>query len=185
MKKNIIVAGFMMIGLLSCSKDHVEVKPYIPGTFRGEIGRHGFYLENDKSRKVIKTLDGDAQSIKFEFELDNSFDQFIIYNQLIVNLKDMKAETTYKRFLPYVGDNGVNENWITLITKDGNIGNENAKIYSTLQDRETFNVQIEKISELQSKVPAVQGSMKGYLFNVKNHKDSILVQASFLTEPFQ
>ncbi|MNW10940.1 hypothetical protein D3C71_2082690 [compost metagenome] len=54
-----------------------------------------------------------------------------------------------------------------------------------MQDRETFNVQIEKISELQSKVPAVQGSMKGYLFNVKNHKDSILVQASFLTEPFQ
>ncbi|MEN5436623.1 DUF5025 domain-containing protein [Sphingobacterium faecium] len=185
MKKNIIVAGFMIFGLLSCSKDHVEVKPYIPGNFKGEIGRHGFYLENDKSRKVIKTLDGNAQSIQFEFEMDNSFEQFIIYNQLIVNLKDIGAETAYERFFTYTGNNVVNENWISLKIKDGTIGNDNSKTYTTLQDRETFKLQIEKISEVGAKVPSVQGHMEGYLFNMKNQKDSILVHASFLTEPVQ
>lgn len=175
----------MIFGLLSCSKDHVEVKPYIPGNFNGEIGRHGFYVKNDKFKKKIKTLDGDAHSIKFEFALDNSFDQFSIYNQLIVNLKDIGAQTAYERFFTYTGNNVVNENWISLKIKDGTIGNDNSKIYTTLQDRETFKLQIERISEVGAKVPSVQGNMKGYLFNMKNQKDSILVQASFLTEPVQ
>jgi len=184
MKKNII-AGFMIFSLLSCSKDHVEVKPYIPGNFNGEIGRHGFYVKNDKFKKKIKTLDGDAHSIKFEFELDNSFEQFIIYNQLIVNLKDIGAQTAYERFFTDTGNNVVNENWISLKIKDGTIGNDNSKTYTTLQDRETFKLQIERISEVGAKVPSVQGNMKGYLFNVKNQKDSILIQSSFLTEPVQ
>ena len=175
----------MIFGLLSCSKDHVEVKPYIPGNFNGEIGRHGFYVKNDKFKKKIKTLDGDAHSIKFEFALDNSFDQFSIYNQLIINLKDVNDNGVYKRFFTYTGHSVMNENWIYLKTKDGTLKDENEKIYTTLKDRETINIQIEKMSELDSKIPSVQGSMKGYLFNMKNQKDSILVQASFLTEPVQ
>lgn len=59
---------------------------------------------------------------------------------------------------------------------------EDKRVYTTVKEKQSIDVNISSIEYRDLKVPSIKGNMKGYLFNVENPKDSIYIKADFITQ---
>ena len=173
--------------LLSCSKnENPNPEEVAHGKFWGEIGSDGYNLINDKSNPRMQTTHFDGKNYQFKFAVydsSNSFGSvFKSDTELTVNLTDALNSKSYATFETYADIKDYSKDWIHLYYYKlrGNV--EDKRVYTTLKEKHSIDVNISSIEYRDLKVPSIEGNMKGYLYNVENPNDSIYIKADFITQ---
>ena len=190
MKKEIILQLFFISVLLfACSKEETPNLPQIEyGRFRGDIGRYFYDLINDKLNERTSTTHFDGKNFQFQFNSDSSSPSIIggsIYevNQILtVNLVEPLNTPSFLFFETYKGSKNYIENWITVDSFEQRGDKKTEKFYTTVKEKQSINVDILSVTYKELKTPSLKGRIKGYLYNVENKEDSILINATFTTQ---
>ena len=190
MKKILIITQCLIIMLLfSCSENEGPNLPQIEyGRFRGDIGRHFYDLINDKFNERTSTTHYDSKNFQFQFNSDSSSPSIIggsiyAYNQILtVNLVDPLNTPSFLFFETYKGSKNYIENWITVDSFEQRGDKKTEKFYTTVKEKQSRDVDILSVTYRDLKVPSLKGKIKGYLYNVENREDSILINATFTTQ---
>jgi len=189
MKKTIIfLIPLISVLLFACSKDDTPSHPNIePGSFKGQIGKHGYDLINDKSNERISTNHFNGENIQFHFYTDISptdIDGIIheLDQKLTVNLVDPINNSKISTFETYNNSSSFKENWIKVawFEKFGDKKTDN--LYITIKGKKTIEAEILSINYKDFKVPSLEVKLKGYLYNIENKKDSIFIDAVIKTQ---
>lgn len=183
MKINTFALSILFL-LFSCTDKPIEIdKSHEIGMFDGSIGRHLFVQVNSEQRTVI-TQKGSHENLDIEIKLDGSGGQgdqkFTIYNQLNMKLKDVSKNKTYQSFNQEIESNKATYNQIILLVKEQMSSSVKSNQYSCLPNKKIFTIKITDLGNNTEKY--VKGSIDGYLFNIENPKDSILITAKFIAD---
>lgn len=189
MKKEIILLlCFINVLLFACSKEETPNLPEIePGRFKGSIGRHGYDLINDKSNERTSTTHFDGENFQFQFN-SNSSPTIIngsIYevNQILkVNLIDPLNNPSFLFFETYKGAKNYIENWITVDWFEQRGDKKNKNFYTTIKEKQSVEAEILSVKYRDLKIPSLEVKIKGYLYNIENREDSILIDAAITTQ---
>jgi len=189
MKKEIILLlCFINVLLFACSKEETPNLPEIePGRFKGSIGRHGYDLINDKSNERTSTTHFDGENFQFQFN-SNSSPTIIngsIYevNQILkVNLIDPLNNPSFLFFETYKGVKNYIENWITVDWFEQRGDKKNKNFYTTIKEKQSVEAEILSVKYRELKIPSLEVKIKGYLYNIENREDSILIDAAITTQ---
>ena len=179
----IVIASFT-----SCEKNENPNLPEIePGRFKGNIGRHGYDLVNDKFNERLSTTHFDNENLQFQFNSDASpsiiDDIFFDFNQILtVNLVNPFNTSSFLFFETYEGSKNYNQNWITVDWFEQWKDQKTENFYTTVKGKKSIDINIVAIEYMNLKIPSIKGNMKGYLYNVENPKDSIYIKADFTTQ---
>ena len=173
--------------VLSCTKDEVPNPSEIKhGKFWGEIGPDGYNLVNDKSNPRMQTTHFDGKNYQFKFSVYDSSNHlgnvFKTDTELTVNLTDAINSKLYSSFETYADIKDYSKDWIHMYYYKLRGDNEDKRVYTTVKEKLSIDVNISSIEYMDLKVPSIKGNMKGYLYNVENAKDSIYIKADFFTQ---
>ncbi len=190
MKKILITTQCLILMLLfSCSENegpNLEKIEY--GRFRGDIGQHFYDLINDKFNERTSTTHFDGKNFQFHFNSDSSSPSIIfgiIYASnhiLTVNLVEPLNTPSFLFFETFKGSKNYSENWITVDWFEQRGDKKTEKLYTTLKEKQSINVDILSVTYKELKIPSLKGKIKGYVYNVENKEDSILINATFTTQ---
>ncbi len=189
-KLSILLLCLISVTLFSCSNEEDPKLPEIePGKFYGDIGRVGYNLINDKWNQRVKTTHFDSNNIQFQFSADwgpsNINGTISDLNQILtVNLVDPLNTSSFPFFETYKGAKIYNENWISLDWYEKWGDKETENFYTTLKDKQSIEAEILSINYRELKVPSLEVKIKGYLYNSENREDSVLIDATFVTQAF-
>ena len=179
---------FLIVMLvLSCSKNEdPNLEEVAHGKFWGEIGSDGYNLINDKSNPRMQTTHFDGKNYQFKFDVYDSSNPsgniFKTDTELTVNLTDALNSKSYTTFETYADIKDYSKDWIHLYYYKLRGDNEDKRVYTTVKEKHSIDVNISSIEYRDLKVPSIKGNMKGYLYNVENAKDSIYIKADFITQ---
>ena len=179
---------FLIVMLvLSCSKNEDSNPEEVAhGKFWGEIGSDGYNLVNDKSNHRMQTTHFDGKNYQFKFAVYDSSNPlgnvFKTDTELTVNLTDALNSKSYATFETYNNIKDYSKDWIHLYYYKLRGNDEDKRVYTTVKEKHSIDVNILSIEYRDLKVPSIKGNMKGYLFNVENPKDSIYIKADFITQ---
>lgn len=179
---------FLIVMLvLSCSKNEDSNPEEVAhGKFWGEIGSDGYNLINDKSNPRMQTTHFDGKNYQFKFAVYDSSNPsgniFKTDTELTVNLTDALNSKSYTTFETYADIKDYSKDWIHLYYYKLRGDNEDKRVYTTVKEKQSIDVNISSIEYRDLKVPSIKGNMKGYLYNVENSKDSIYIKADFITQ---
>ncbi len=173
--------------LLSCSKkEDPNLEELAHGKFWGEIGPDGYNLVNDKSNPRMQTTHFDGKNYQFKFAVYDSSNPLgnVIKTdtELTVNLTDALNSNSYAAFETYADIKDYSKDWIHLYYYKLRSNDEDKRVYTTVKEKLSIELNISSIEYMDLKVPSIKGSMKGYLYNVENPKDSIYIKADFITQ---
>jgi len=173
--------------VLSCSKnENPNLEEVAYGKFWGEIGPDGYNLVNDKSNPRMQTTHFDGKNYQFKFSVYDSSNPsgniFKTDTELTVNLTDALNSKSYATFETYADIKDYSKDWIHLYYYKLRGDNEDKRVYTTVKEKQSIDVNISSIEYRDLKVPSIKGNMKGYLYNVENSKDSIYIKADFITQ---
>lgn len=189
MKKEIILLlCFISVLLFACSKEKTSNLSEIePGRFKGSIGRHGYDLINDKFNERTSTTHFDGENFQFQFNSDSSpsiidGSIFDVDQILTVTLVDPLNTPSFLFFETYKGSKNYIENWITVdwFEQWGDQKTEN--FYTTVKEKQSVEAEILSVKYKELKIPSLEVKIKGYLYNIENREDSILIDAAFTTQ---
>jgi hypothetical protein len=179
---------FLIVMLvLSCSKNEdPNPEEVAHGKFWGEIGSDGYNLVNDKSNHRMQTTHFDGKNYQFKFAVYDSSNPlgnvFKTDTELTVNLTDALNSKLYATFETYADIKDYSKDWIHLYYYKLRGNDEDKRVYTTVKEKHSIDVNILSIEYRDLKVPSIKGNMKGYLYNVENAKDSIYIKADFITQ---
>jgi hypothetical protein len=179
---------FLIVMLvLSCSKNEDSNPEEVAhGKFWGEIGSDGYNLVNDKSNHRMQTTHFDGKNYQFKFAVYDSSNPlgnvFKTDTELTVNLTDALNSKLYATFETYADIKDYSKDWIHLYYYKLRGNDEDKRVYTTVKEKHSIDVNILSIEYRDLKVPSIKGNMKGYLYNVENAKDSIYINADFITQ---
>ena len=179
---------FLIVMLvLSCSKNEDSNPEEVAhGKFWGEIGSDGYNLVNDKSNHRMQTTHFDGKNYQFKFAVYDSSNPlgnvFKTDTELTVNLTDALNSKLYATFETYADIKDYSKDWIHLYYYKLRGNDEDKRVYTTVKEKHSIDVNILSIEYRDLKVPSIKGNMKGYLYNVENAKDSIYIKADFITQ---
>ena len=190
MKKEIILLlCFIVVLLFACSKEETPNLPEIEsGIFNGEIGRVGYYnISNDKLNKRITTtyFDGKAYQSQFNGDVSPTIIDGNIYelNQtLTINLEDPLNVSSFLLFETYKGASNYRENWISVDQYEQWDDKETTSFYTTVKEKQSIKAEILSVNYRELRVPSLKVKIKGYLYDIDNRQDSILIDATFTTQ---
>ncbi|GEM_PF-5141107 len=173
--------------VLSCSKNEdPNLEEVAHGKFWGEIGSDGYNLINDKSNPRMQTTHFDGKNYQFKFAVYDSSNPsgniFKTDTELTVNLTDALNSKSYTTFETYADIKDYSKDWIHLYYYKLRGDNEDKRVYTTVKEKQSIDVNISSIEYRDLKVPSIKGNMKGYLYNVENSKDNIYIKADFITQ---
>lgn len=178
--KTKILTGIILLSLLSCSKkDELEPIKY-QGMFKGDVGRNGFHVENTPLQTPVKSKVG--QDLELEVVIDGGSGEDrpgnYTYNyKLEVLLSNISKGKLIESFSDPDDSNNKDSNRVKLAVFEKYYSTVVDKIYSTPSNKKALKISIDDIDG-----SVVKGSIKGYLFNTTDLKDSILVDANFITD---
>ncbi len=187
-KISILLLCLISVTLFSCSNEEDPKLPEIePGEFNGNIGPHGYVLRNDKFNERTSTTHFDGENIQFQFNSDSSptiFEGSIFeVNQILtVNLTDALNTQSYLFFESYSGAMNYLENWISLDWFEQRGDKETENFYTTIKDKQSIRADVVSVDYMGLKVPSLKVKIKGYLYNNENREDSVLIDATFVTQ---
>lgn len=188
-KKIVFITIHILIVMLvlSCSKNEDPNLPEVKyGKFWGDIGADSYNLVNDKSNHRMQTTHFDGKNYQFKFAVYDSSNPlgnvFKSDTELSVNLTDALNSKSYATFETYADIKDYSKDWIHLYYYKLRGDNEDKRVYTTVKEKLSIDVNISSIEYMDLKVPSIKGNMKGYLYNVENAKDSIYIKADFITQ---
>lgn len=179
----IVIASFT-----SCEKNENPNLPEIePGRFKGNIGRHGYDLVNDKFNERLSTTHFDNENFQFQFNSDASPSiidgNFFDSNQILtVNLVNPFNTSSFLFFETYEGSKNYNQNWITVDWFEQWKDQKTENFYTTVKGKKSVEIEILSVKYKKLKVPSLEIKINGYLYNIKNREDSILIDAALSTQ---
>lgn len=189
LKKTVFITIQFLIVLLvlSCSKNEEPNFPEVKyGKFWGDIGADSYNLINDKSNPRMQTTHFDGKNYQFKFAVYDSSDHlgfvFKTDTELTVNLTDALNSKLYATFETYADIKDYSKDWIHLYYYKLRGDDEDKRVYTTVKEKHSIDVNISSIEYIDLKVPSIKGNMKGYLYNVENPNDSIYIKADFITQ---
>ena len=189
LKKIVFISiQFLIVTLvLSCTKNEVPNPSEIKhGKFWGEIGPDRYNLVNDKSNPRMQTTHFDGKNYQFKFavyDLSNPSGNVLKTDtKLTVNLTDALISKSYATFETYADIKDYAKDWIHLNYYKLRGNDEDKRVYTTVKEKHSIDVNISSIEYMDLEVPSIKGNMKGYLYNVENPKDSIYIKADFITQ---
>lgn len=182
MKKNLLIISILLL-LNSCDdKSDVLDKHLHEGLFDGKIGRHHFAQANSEYRNVI-TKKGDFNKLSIEIKLDGSGGQheqkFVIYNRLNIHLNRISKDKTYLDFGQKNKSKSPINNTVNLLVKEQFNSSIKSEEYICIPEKKKFTIKITDVGENNN---LVKGTIDGFLFNINNPQDSILISAKFITD---
>ena len=74
------------------------------------------------------------------------------------------------------------ENWISLDWFEQWGDKKTTNLYTTLKDKQSIQADIVSVDYMELKVPSLEVKIKGYLYNSENREDSVLINATFVTQ---
>ncbi len=187
-KISILLLCLISVTLFSCSNEEDPKLPEIePGKFYGDIGRVGYNLINDKWNQRVKTTHFDSNNIQFQFSADwgsSNINGIIsdLNQKLTVNLTDALDTQSYLFFESYSGAMNYHENWIRLDWFEQWGDKKTTNLYTTLKDKQSIQADIVFVDYMELKVPSLEVKIKVYLYNSENREDSVLINATFVTQ---
>lgn len=168
----VLLIGILVINTtLSCENKIEDEEPkYELGLFEGTVGRHLFSQENTISRTVIRReIKVNEEKIKIDLDGsggENEINKFTIKNRIEFNLNNPETNKVYNEFDKL--------NTISLSIDEGYTEIKN-KVYKVLNSNKEFEI---KVIDYNKKL-YIKGTIKGYLHNINDLKDSVLVSANF------
>ena len=185
----ILSAVIAVLIFAGCGKENVETHPTELGRIDAQFGRNSYYLINELSRKVIQTLPYKNQEYAFKIELEtfgnNGFNDFYFFQKLDVNLKDIAKGQVYHFDGTSTSHSREKLGGIHFEYHE-TIGDRNLKkVYYPLLGKSNVWIRIDNIKYENFATPAVEGEIKGYLYNKEDVQDSLLIDVKFLTEPLR
>ncbi|KGE15852.1 DUF5025 domain-containing protein [Sphingobacterium deserti] len=182
----ILLCSFSLSIMEGCSKNNVEIPPVEFGKIDARFGRHGYTLMNDHSRKVINTLTYDGKNYRFYIELNNfgnnGFQDYRVFHRLEVDLEDIVAGKVYSFDATNSSTERQQKNRISYEYIEAIGDRFDHKFYRPAIGKRNLSLTIESIKSNNYRTPAIDGGFEGYLFNVADVRDSVLISARFLTE---
>src|SRR5690554_6206574 len=186
MKKEIILLlCFISVLLFACSKKETpNLLEIEPGRFKGSIGQHGYDLINDKFNERTSTTHFDGKNLQFQFNSDFSpsiidGSVFDINQILTVNLVGPLSTPSFLFFETYKGSKNYIENWITVDWFEQRGDKKTKNLYTTVKGKQTLEAGILSVKYKDLRIPSLEVKIKGYLYNIENREDSILIDAAF------
>ncbi|KGE15850.1 hypothetical protein [Sphingobacterium deserti] len=182
----ILLSVFTLYIMSGCRKNNMEIPPVEFGKIDAQFGRDSYWLINDRFRKVINTQVYDGKNYEFYIELNNfgnnGFQDYRVFHRLDVNLTDIvqgkiyqfnatnsssdrqrKSEISYE-YIEAIGDKSIH------------------KFYRPAIGRSNVSLTLDGIRGIDYRTPAIEGYLSGYLYNIADRQDSVLITVRFLTE---
>ena len=178
--KNKILAGILLLSLLSCSKkEDLEPIKY-QGMFKGDVGRNGFHVENTPLQTPVNSKVG--QDLELEVVIDggsgeNRPGNFTYNYKLDILLSNISKGKLIESFSDRDESNNKDFNRVKIAVFEKYYSTVVDKIYTAPANKKALKISIDDVHGT-----VVKGSIKGYLFNTADLKDSILVDANFITD---
>lgn len=178
--KTKILAGILLLSLLSCNKGE-EIEPIkYQGMFKGDVGRNSFHLENTPLQTPVKSKVG--QDLELEVVIDggsgeNRPGNYTYNYKLEVLLSNISKDKIFESFSDRGNSNSKDFNRVKIAVYEKYYSTVVDKIYTAPENKKALKISIDDIDG-----SVVKGSINGYLFNTADLKDSILVVANFITD---
>jgi len=182
----ILLCSFSLFIMGACSKNNVEIPPAEFGKIDARFGRHGYTLINDHFRKVINTRVYDGKKYGFYIELNNfgnnGFQDYRVFHRLEVDLEDIVAGKVYSFDTTNSSTERQQKNRISYEYIEAIGDRFDHKFYRPAVGKSNVSLTLDGVKRSDYRTPAIEGYLSGYLYNIADVRDSVLISAQFLTE---
>jgi hypothetical protein len=174
----------ILLSLFACTKNETPVTELELGNFEGKIDRSWYYTLNSKTETFLRTVGYNSGNYIFKFERE-SVGYAYTHQRLVVSLNNIPQQQSFQLFEPLNNESfSSTPDGISFYTKNADIDGKNVDVrtYTTVKNKRSISVDIDRIDYRDLKIPSLIGKIKGYLYNIENSKDSILIDATFRTQ---
>jgi hypothetical protein len=186
MKTTYILLCSISLFIVGCRKNNDNIQPIEFGKIDAQFGRDSYWLLNDRFRKVIHTNPYYGKDYGFYIELNNfgnnGFTDYRVFHRLDVNLADIAEGKVYRFDVVSPSTERKPKDKISYEYIE-TIGDKSIhKFYRPAIGKSNVSLTLERIKGSDYRTPAIEGHLEGYLYNIADAQDSVLISARFLTE---